>query len=91
MARFAYSARDRAGQSVLAELEAPSRKDALRLLTARGLQVATVTELQAGPVGKGGKAIAAAPAEASAVPPSSAPPSRDGAAFAAAAESCVAL
>jgi len=58
MARFAYSARDRAGQSVLAELEAPSRKDALRLLTARGLQVATVTELQAGPVGKGGKATA---------------------------------
>ena len=58
MARFAYSARDRAGQSVSAELDAPSRKDALRLLTARGLQVATVTELQAGPVGKGGKAIA---------------------------------
>jgi len=58
MARFAYSARDRAGQSVLAELDAPSRKDALRLLTARGLQVATVTELQAGPVGKGGKATA---------------------------------
>ena len=58
MARFAYSARDRAGQSVSAELDAPSRKDALRLLTARGLQVATVTELQAGPVGKGGKATA---------------------------------
>ena len=58
MARFAYSARDRAGQSVSAELDAPSRKDALRLLTARGLQVATVTELQAGPPGKGGKATA---------------------------------
>jgi len=58
MARFAYSARDRAGQSVLAELEAPSRKDALRLLSARGLQVATVTELQTGPLGKGGKATA---------------------------------
>ena len=58
MARFAYSARDRAGQSVSNELDAPSRKDALRLLTARGLQVATVTELQAGPVGKGGKATA---------------------------------
>ena len=49
MARFAYSARDRAGKSVSAELEAPSRKDALRLLSARGLQVAQVTELQAGP------------------------------------------
>ena len=58
MARFAYSARDRSGQSVSAELDAPSRKDALRLLTARGLQVANVTELQAGPVGKGGKASA---------------------------------
>jgi type II secretory pathway component PulF len=58
MARFAYSARDRAGQSVSAELDAPSRKDALRLLAARGLQVANVTELQAGPVGKGGKATA---------------------------------
>ena len=56
MARFAYSARDRAGQSVAAELEAPSRKDALRLLSARGLQVSSVTELQAGPAGKGGNA-----------------------------------
>ncbi|MEI8088411.1 MAG: type II secretion system F family protein [Opitutaceae bacterium] len=58
MARFAYSARDRAGQSVNAELDAPSRKDALRMLTARGLHVASVTELQAGPVSKGGKANA---------------------------------
>ena len=49
MPRFAYSARDRAGKSLSAELEAPSRKDALRLLSARGLQVAQVTELQAGP------------------------------------------
>jgi type II secretory pathway component PulF len=49
MARFAYSARDRAGKFLSAELEAPSRKDALRLLSARGLQVAQVTELQAGP------------------------------------------
>ena len=49
MARFAYSARDRAGKSLSAELEAPSRKDALRLLSARGLLVAQVTELQAGP------------------------------------------
>lgn len=49
MPRFAYSARDRAGKSVSAELDAPSRKDALRLLSARGLQVAQVTELQAGP------------------------------------------
>lgn len=72
MARFAYSARDRAGKSLSAELEAPSRKDALRLLSARGLQVAQVTELQAGPAPRksAGKAppsssSAAAPAQVS--------------------------
>ena len=54
MPRFAYSARDRAGQSVSAELEAPSRKDALRLLTARGLQASAVNELAAGAAGKKG-------------------------------------
>ncbi len=72
MARFAYSARDRAGKSLSAELDAPSRKDALRLLSARGLQVAQVTELQAGPAprksaGKSQQASssAAAPAQVS--------------------------
>ena len=45
MPRFAYTARDRAGKSVVADLEAPSRKDALRMLSARGLQVASVNEL----------------------------------------------
>ena len=48
MPRFVYSARDRAGQAVAAELEAPSRKDALRLLGARGLQVMAVDETAAG-------------------------------------------
>ena len=66
MPRFAYTARDRAGKSVTAELEAPSRKDALRLLGARGLQVASVNELAAGAPGKksagGGTASAAAAA-----------------------------
>lgn len=38
MARFTYTARDRSGQSVADSLEAPSRKDALRFLAARGLQ-----------------------------------------------------
>ncbi len=52
MPRFAYTARDRAGKSVSADLEAPSRKDALRLLTARGLQASAVTELASGPAGK---------------------------------------
>ncbi|MBC7367742.1 MAG: type II secretion system F family protein [Undibacterium sp.] len=68
MPRFAYSARDRAGKSTSAELEAPSRKDALRLLTARGLQIATVTELQAGPVCKAGKPGAKRAAKSSSRP-----------------------
>ena len=48
MPRFTYSARDRAGRSVADTLEAPSRKDALRLLSARGLQVTTVSEAGTG-------------------------------------------
>jgi general secretion pathway protein F len=52
MPRFTYTARDSAGKSVAADLEAPSRKDALRLLSARGLQVASVNELAAGRAGK---------------------------------------
>jgi general secretion pathway protein F len=47
MPRFAYTARDRSGQSVAATLEAPSRKDALRLLSARGLQPVRVDEANA--------------------------------------------
>ena len=55
MARFAYTARDRGGKSISAELDAPSRKDALRLLAARGLQVSSVNELAAtGPAAKAG-------------------------------------
>jgi len=45
MPRYAYTARNPSGQTVSAELEAPSRKDALRLLSARGLQASTVAEL----------------------------------------------
>ncbi len=56
MARFAYTARDRGGKSVSADLDAPSRKDALRLLAARGLQVASVQELAAGPTKGSGTA-----------------------------------
>jgi type II secretory pathway component PulF len=52
MPRFAYTARDRAGKVVSAELDAPSRKDALRLLGARGLQVSSVSELAAGATAK---------------------------------------
>jgi type II secretory pathway component PulF len=49
MARFSYSARDRAGKTATAELDAPTRKDALRLLSARGLQVVSVSELADAP------------------------------------------
>ena len=50
MPRFAYTARDRGGKAVTADLDAPSRKDALRLLAARGLQVASVSEVAGTPV-----------------------------------------
>jgi general secretion pathway protein F len=48
MPRFAYRARDKAGQAVESAIDAPTRKDALRLLGARGLSVATVVESAAG-------------------------------------------
>lgn len=44
MPRFAYKARDQAGRTVESSVEAPNRKDALRVLSARGLVVALVTE-----------------------------------------------
>jgi general secretion pathway protein F len=44
MPRFTYTARSKDGQPVSATLEAPSRKDALRLLAARGLQPLQVEE-----------------------------------------------
>jgi type II secretory pathway component PulF len=60
MPRFDYTARDRSGAAVADALEAPSRRDALRLLTARGLQVGTINERAGGGAGrngtKGGKA-----------------------------------
>ena len=37
MPKFTYTARDRQGATSSATLEAPSRRDALRLLAARGL------------------------------------------------------
>jgi general secretion pathway protein F len=66
MPRFAYTARDRSGKTLSADLDAPSRKDALRLLTARGLQVAAVTEQSGGATAKTKKKVstpAAAQAE----------------------------
>lgn len=52
MPRFSYTARDRSGKSVTADLEAPSRRDALRIIAARGLQVAAVAEVATAPTGK---------------------------------------
>jgi len=43
--RFAYSARDQSGQMLRSNLEAISRKDAARILTARQLQVTSLTEI----------------------------------------------
>ncbi len=47
MPRFSYKARDSAGQSVESSVEAPTRKDAVRLLSARGLNVSAVAEAAA--------------------------------------------
>ena len=45
MPRFSYKARDASGKSSEAVIEAPARKDALRLLAARGLSVTSVSEV----------------------------------------------
>ena len=67
MPRFAYNARDRAGQLVHAELDAPSRKAALRLLASRKLLVSSISELAAGAATKkAGAAKATKPSSAEA-------------------------
>jgi len=48
MPRFAYTARDREGRTVSAEIDAPTRRDALRLLNARGLKAGSVAEAGGG-------------------------------------------
>ncbi|HXQ81220.1 MAG TPA: type II secretion system F family protein [Opitutaceae bacterium] len=68
MPRFAYKARDQAGQAVESAIDAPNRKDALRLLSARGLSVAAVSEAAEGPAAPAG----AAPRRRAQAPP---PPS----------------
>jgi general secretion pathway protein F len=68
MPRFAYTARDRGGNTVAADVEAPTRKDALRLLTARGLQVASVSETAGAPAKKGSASRNGAPAATAAAP-----------------------
>ena len=68
MARFAYTARDRSGKTVAADVDAPNRKDVLRLLSARGLQVVAVTE-------RGGGAGALAKTKKNAADPAAQPTS----------------
>jgi general secretion pathway protein F len=53
MARFVYTARDSSGRSVNGDLDAPSRRDALRRLQARGLQPVRLDE-NSQPVTKAG-------------------------------------
>jgi general secretion pathway protein F len=65
MPRFAYRARDKAGQPVEASIDAASRKDALRLLSARGLAVASVTEPTAAVAPSPNRRSAPSPAESS--------------------------
>lgn len=48
MPTFTYTARDRSGQNVTDQVTAPSRKDALRLLGARGLTPIQVSENSSG-------------------------------------------
>lgn len=60
MPRFTYTARSASGKTVEATLEAPSRKDAARLLAARGLQTVRLAESGGGP-----GVAAAAPAKKS--------------------------
>jgi general secretion pathway protein F len=62
---FSYTARDRKGQSVSDTLDAPTRKDALRLLAARGLTPVQVNEAALRPaVGKRKKSTGTQTAEA---------------------------
>jgi len=47
MPKFSYTARDNTGHTVTSTLDAPSRKDALRHLAARGLQAQRIEEITA--------------------------------------------
>ena len=53
MPRFEFKARDASGQTVESAIEAPSRKDALRLLSTRGLSVTSVSDPSAAPAAAG--------------------------------------
>lgn len=70
MPRFAYTARDAGGQAQRGEVDAASRRDALRVLSARGLRPVEVHETGAGPSKDGNRKPKAEPANAR---PASAP------------------
>jgi len=66
MPRFTYTAKDRAGSSVSATVDAPSRKDVLRMISARGLQPVQIEEAVSTRPNAGRKSSAAKTAEADA-------------------------
>src|ERR1700685_2796475 len=47
MPRFEFKARESSGKTVESAIEAPSRKDAIRLLSTRGLSVTSVSDAAA--------------------------------------------
>jgi general secretion pathway protein F len=59
MPRFAYTGRDRSGADRQGDVDAPTRRDAIRLLAGRGLQVANLAETSAG----GASRVEASPAK----------------------------
>lgn len=64
MPRFAYTARDASGQAVSATLDAATRKDAARLLAARGLRPISLQEAGASPTASSSSARSASPTPA---------------------------
>jgi len=60
MPTFSYTARDRSGRSIQSTLEASNRKDALRVLAARGLQPSQVDEKISGRTAASGAKTTAA-------------------------------
>jgi general secretion pathway protein F len=66
MPRFEFKARDPSGKAVESAIEAPSRKDALRLLSTRGLSVTSVSDPAGAPAaGAAARRKPAAPSPAS--------------------------
>ncbi len=65
MPRFAYTARDATGRTVRDAFEAPARRDAMRILAARGLQVVELTDSSAPAARPSAASSARAPARLS--------------------------